>query len=157
MSLDEQALATGRKFVDQEMAQACLAGLWLWFDFLDESHTISQAIQSASGSYWHAIMHRREGDFSNSKYWNHRIGTHQVHDRLGALASKLIAGPENRSNSPLPAWLANGVWDPDGFVDLCQRHFNGNDATSLLLRQIQTAEFRLLFQFCFDRGIGLPK
>src|SRR5687768_16281564 len=41
-------------------AKALLAALWLLHDFLDESHTISQGLNSPTGSYWHAIMHRRE-------------------------------------------------------------------------------------------------
>src|SRR4051794_32254466 len=49
-------------------AELLVAGLWLWHDWLDESHRISQRVETADGSYWHAIMHRREGDFSNSKY-----------------------------------------------------------------------------------------
>src|SRR6185295_3279275 len=47
----------------------CRAGLWLLQDFLDESHAISQDIDTREGSFWHAIMHRREPDASNSKYW----------------------------------------------------------------------------------------
>jgi hypothetical protein len=31
-----------------------LSGLWLWHDFLDRSHEISQAVHTASGSFWHA-------------------------------------------------------------------------------------------------------
>src|SRR5688500_14191487 len=38
-------------------AVALLAGLWLWHDFLDESHTISQGLHTPTGSFWHAIMH----------------------------------------------------------------------------------------------------
>ena len=45
----------------------CMSGLWLLAGDLDRSHTISQSIGSAEGSFWHAIMHRREGDFGNSK------------------------------------------------------------------------------------------
>src|SRR5262245_23958752 len=49
---------------------ACVgAALWLWHDWLDPAHRIVQAIETASGSFWHAIIHRREGDFGNSKYW----------------------------------------------------------------------------------------
>src|SRR5689334_9801012 len=43
-------------------AAAMLSALWLWHDYLDESHTLSQKIESDTGSFWHAIMHRREGD-----------------------------------------------------------------------------------------------
>lgn len=52
------------------------AGLWLYVDELDRSHTISQGIDTPTGAFWHAIMHRREGDFSNSHYWYRRAGLH---------------------------------------------------------------------------------
>jgi hypothetical protein len=52
---------------DPDMARACLAGLWLLYDFLDESHTISQNLGTPTGSYWHGLMHRREPDYDNPK------------------------------------------------------------------------------------------
>jgi hypothetical protein len=50
---------------DRDFAAACRAALWLHHNFLDESHTISQGIETAEGSYWHALMHRREPDHAN--------------------------------------------------------------------------------------------
>src|SRR5438128_2742265 len=44
-------------------AMAVLAGLHLWNDALSDSHTIAQGIETATGSYWHGIMHRREPDY----------------------------------------------------------------------------------------------
>ena len=64
-------------------AKGLLAGLWLWHDWLDSSHTISQDIHTPTGSFWHAIMHRREGDFCNAKYWYARC---QRHPTLAAMA-----------------------------------------------------------------------
>jgi len=55
---------------------ALVAGLWLYIDELDRSHTISQDLKDATGSFWHGIMHRREGDFSNSHYWFRKAGVH---------------------------------------------------------------------------------
>src|SRR4051794_41678662 len=57
-----------RKVASRPMAGACRAGLWLLFDFLDESHRVSQELHTPEGSFWHAIMHRREPDPDNSKY-----------------------------------------------------------------------------------------
>ncbi len=54
------------------------AGLWLYVDDLERSHAISQGIDSATGSFWHGIMHRREGDFSNSRYWMRRAAGHPL-------------------------------------------------------------------------------
>ncbi len=51
-----------------------LAGLWLYVDELDQSHQVSQGIHTVEGSLWHGIMHRREGDFWNSKYWFGKAG-----------------------------------------------------------------------------------
>ena len=56
----------------QDCAAACLSGLWLYHDFLDESHSLSQALTTAEGSYWHGLMHRREPDFGNAAYWFRR-------------------------------------------------------------------------------------
>lgn len=52
---------------DRDMANACRAGLWLYHNFLDESHAISQELDTPTGGYWHAILHRREPDFDNPK------------------------------------------------------------------------------------------
>ena len=54
------------------------AGLWLYVDDLDRSHTVSQSVEDTTGSYWHGIMHRREGDFSNSHYWMRRAAGHPL-------------------------------------------------------------------------------
>jgi hypothetical protein len=58
------------------------AGLWLYVDDLDRSHTISQGIETPTGSLLHGIMHRREGDFSNSHYWMRRAASHPLFAEL---------------------------------------------------------------------------
>ena len=63
---------------NSSMASGCLAGLWLYHDGLEESNRISQGISTTTGSFWHGIMHRREPDSWNSKYWFDRVGHHPI-------------------------------------------------------------------------------
>jgi hypothetical protein len=77
-----------------------LAGLWLWHDGLEESHRISQNLHDATGSFWHAIMHRREGDFSNSKYWYARCAGHPVRTSSGVDSVALVDLVEEVHQSP---------------------------------------------------------
>src|SRR5688572_7487973 len=86
--------------IDRSMAMACIAGLWLLHDFLDESHTISQDLDNPTGSYWHGIMHRREPDPANAKYWFRHVGNHPVFDILSSEFGKR--------------------WDPFAFIDRCE-------------------------------------
>jgi hypothetical protein len=51
--LDEARLFDGQPVRHRELARACLAGLWLYHDFLDEAHRISQSLHGREGSYWH--------------------------------------------------------------------------------------------------------
>src|SRR5579863_8292105 len=69
--------------------QTALAAIWLWHDGLDECHRIVQGSpqdpkMAGTFAYWHAIMHRREGDFSNCKYWYARTGTHPAQGMMAA-------------------------------------------------------------------------
>ncbi|HEX3725872.1 MAG TPA: hypothetical protein VHV08_06500, partial [Pirellulales bacterium] len=89
--LDAAAIVAPRQLANRSMAMCCLAGLWLRHDFLDESHAISQEIETSGGSYWHGIMHRREGDFANSQYWFRRVGHHPIFPDLCSAASQLAA------------------------------------------------------------------
>ena len=41
----------GRQVVDREMAEACISGVWLYHNYLDTSHTISQGLPSITGSF----------------------------------------------------------------------------------------------------------
>jgi hypothetical protein len=147
----EEAFA-GQALADREMAKACLAGIWLFHDFLDESHRISQSIGSTTGSYWHGIMHRREPDYSNSKYWFRRVGTHPMFETLCEAARVLAqeAGPEESAR-----FLAEQTtWDAFRFVDLCQAAEQGRSASGPLCRKTQQSECELLFDYCYRQAVG---
>ena len=136
----------------EDDASAMLAGLWLWHDWLDESHRISQSLSSSTGSFWHAIMHRREGDFSNSQYWYARCQNHPVLPQLANNAGQILHSlPADKSLLR----LMSGGWNPNAFVDLIQSvepdPRNPKHAAAVSLQQL---EWRLLFDHCTRAAAG---
>ncbi len=138
--------------VDHDAAAGVLAGLWLWHDWLDESHRICQAIETPTGSFWHAIMHRREGDFSNSKYWFARVVDHPAYPSIANIADAVL--------DPLPvdnAWvrLTHGGWRPERFVDLVESAHDAADNPRLpVLVNLQQLEGRMLFDYGVRTAVG---
>jgi hypothetical protein len=129
---------------DRAMASACRAGLWLFFDFLDEAHTISQNLHTPESSYWHALVHRREPDHSNAAYWFRRVGTHPVFEPLRVAAANLAA-----SAPPQAEFLSRQQhWDPFAFNDLCEVSDADTAPCNELCRRVQRVEWELLFDYC---------
>lgn len=143
---------------DEPMAQCVLSGLWLLHDFLDESHRISQEISTPTGSYWHGIMHRREPDYSNSKYWFRQASRHPLCDALGTEAAARLDAWEGGAEQPEGAAAARRVvgesgWDPFAMVDLCQEAA-GNAALEPACRELARLEWEMLFDYCYRQATG---
>ncbi len=82
---------------------ALQAALWLYVDELDLSHNISQTMKDATGAYWHGIMHRREGDFSNSHYWFNRVGQHPAMAALPGYDGRALVDEVAEARAANPA------------------------------------------------------
>jgi hypothetical protein len=144
-------LVTLPNVTSREDAVALQAGLYQLHDDLDHSHTLSQSVQGAgrhvAGDYWHAIMHRREPDYGNSKYWFRSVGSHPVFAELTRLAEPIL---EDCPDSQADRWkrnLCDGGWDPMVFVDLCQACAGDETAPlSQAARKIQFLEMLLLLE-----------
>ena len=142
----------GRKVADADAARCCLAAVWLAHDFLDESHQISQEIDTADGSYWHGIMHRREPDYSNAKYWFRRLGRHPIFAPLANGAAELAgAGKTDASTAFL---VEQSTWNACAFVDLCEQIARAKSSAGEFARRVALLEWQLLFQHCYRKAVG---
>jgi hypothetical protein len=153
--LDE--LFQGESLKNSTFGEAIKSGLLLWNDALDESHTISQELMNQTGSYWHGIMHRREPDYSNSKYWFGRVGTHPIFPELRERAIALCKETSNPSDAL--AQIAQTIeaqenWDAYQFIDWCQTTENdpSSDVTQFL-QQVQAEEIKLLLAYSYRNAI----
>jgi hypothetical protein len=156
-----------RALLDREMALACCAAIWLRFDFLDQSHQISQSIDTPEGSFWHGVMHRRETDFANARYWFRRAGKHETFGTMAEMARSLVgeelaqaAARDPRPSSTTTArpgplgkdirFLSDQeVWDPLRFVDLCELALDASPPLHTFCRRLQQLEWQVMFDHCY--------
>ena len=145
---DEELL--GVEPVDPAMAACIRSGLLLRGDFQEASHNLSQTISSPEGSYWHAIMHRLEPDYSNSKYWFNRVGPHPVFEQLAEQAPSI-------TEAEILAGFTSPAWDPFGYTDACEAAVRGQlENCRRDLEQLQELEFDLLLAHCYQLAADSP-
>src|SRR5947209_5025003 len=110
------------------------AGLFFYFNCWTDAHQVSQNIENAEGSYWHALIHRQEPDAFNAGYWFQRAGTHPIFPQLRRFAA-------------LRGVNFGLEWDPIKFVEYCGK-IRAGSPEERRAQEVQLAEWQLLFDYC---------
>ncbi len=126
---------------------AVRAGLLQFHDELDASHQCSQSMEGEQlADHWHGIMHRREPDDSNAKYWYRRVGKSSIFKILSKHAEAVL---KSSSSSDADFWrkklITSSGWDSFTFIDFCSFCRNSNDQELIQAAEnIQYMEMLLL-------------
>ena len=137
-----------RHVTDPHMAIACVAAVWLYHDFLWEAHDFLQKVPTPTGSYWHAVMHRREPDGDHAKQWFERVGDHPAYEPLQRAVAKAAArydsAPETESLTTQSGWY------PARFADLVTAVLRGANEHADLCQEVQRIEFAVMFNYAYS-------
>ena len=142
-SMDDAAVADGREVKDSAHLALVRGAILYALDELDQAHRVFQEDHTSLGSYWHGMMHRREGDFDNARYWFRRAG------RLATFHT-MHAGARSAS----PTMARQETWDPYLLSGQCEQVRFG--ATELIpeCQKLLRVEFDPLLAYSWDRAVG---
>ncbi len=107
---DDGVLAGEKILADAAMFSLVKGGLFYALDALPEAHAIFQEANDDVAAYWHGMLHRREGDFDNARYWFRRAGVQPFFSEAHRAASARSDTMARQSN-----------WDPYLFTGQCEQ------------------------------------
>jgi hypothetical protein len=126
-----------------EMARAATAGLLLFNDDLDAAHIIVQSPETQINNFWHAIIHRREGD---ARYWWNRTKHHPAMDEIFDIVIHRV--PDFDFIDEL---RQSQQWEPFALNDFCERAAKTGEWEKEL-REVQRLEMKILLEWCAARA-----
>ena len=118
-------------------------GLLYAVDAIHEAHAIFQEAKGDLGSYWHGMMHRREGDFDNARYWFRRAG------RAAVLRRRCTgAASEHLRRTWRGSRIGTRIFSPAS----ASRRASARRKALAELVALQRVEFEALFDYCWRQS-----
>lgn len=125
---------------DENQLSLVKAALLYAVDEIGDAHRLVQEVSGDTAGYWHGMIHRREGDFENARYWFRRTGRHPAFAEL------------HRRGCALSADVGRLLdWDPYLFTGLCEQAVFGNPDDTLV--PLQKMEFEVMLDYTWRQAI----
>ncbi|MBV9128359.1 MAG: hypothetical protein JO117_09765 [Verrucomicrobia bacterium] len=140
---DDATLRGGLPVADAALVPLVRAALFYFLNALPESHAILQKAEGDVAAYWHGMVHRREGDFDNARYWMRRAGEQPTFAELHA-----------RAADGSPNMARQMSWDPFLFINLCEQFRFGADDLRAEVVALGRAEFDVMFSYLWRHAVG---
>ncbi|MEC2075676.1 hypothetical protein [Metabacillus fastidiosus] len=140
---------------------ALQAAFFILNDSLSKAHDVLQDPlvydKNETGDYWHALMHRKEGDYNNSKNWFPPV--HPIHEQLNSKMREYLeiqSVQDGGLQASLQKLSEQSTWDPSLFVDVVEEEVKKgfSDEARTILNNIQWIELELLLDFTCKHAFG---
>jgi hypothetical protein len=137
----DDATVAGGSIGKPEAFAVVRGGLLYALDDLHGCHEFFQNTASDLVGYWHGMMHRREADFDNARYWFRRAGSMPFFVALHRRASEISADMAKQVS-----------WDPYLFTGECEQYRFGAESDEGDLARLQRAEFDVVFDYTWRQA-----
>jgi hypothetical protein len=140
---DDAQLLGGNAVAPGGNAGLVRGALYYAVDALSEAHALFQEANNDLGAYWHGMLHRREGDFDNARYWHRRAGVLPAFATMHRAASEVSGDMARQDN-----------WDPYLFTGQCEQARHGAPELVDELLRLQRIEFEVLFDYTWRQTVA---
>jgi hypothetical protein len=136
---------------DSGLSPLVKGALYLYLDCFEEAHNIANEREGAwEGNWLHAILHRREPDAGNAKYWYARVQAPEgAYRAIGWAAMEILGNKPPKGLEKLAEKVKKScLWEPELFVEACDKVRQGppNSPEYQMLVRLQEIEWRNLLE-----------
>ena len=135
--------------INEKHAKLCLAGLQIASDCINHAHEIVQNGKSIEACYWHAFIHRQEGDYSNAAYWFRQTDYTALYTQLISKVQQYLESISPVSElRPLQQWTD---WDSYALLDIYRKATKDGELT-IQLRELRRVEWAIIMNSCLKKA-----
>lgn len=138
---DADLLAGAPPAGDASFVPLVRAGMFYHHNALEDAHRLVQEASGDAAAYWHAMIHRRERDFENARYWLRRAGEQPAFAEMQARAADVS-----------PHMGRQMSWDPYLLVNLAEQLRFGAAELEAEVVGLGRVEFEVFFDYCFRQA-----